>query len=272
VTGAVPRRRFRLAPYIALASRAMAREATYRFDVFGSVASVLVRLYLLKMVWTALYAHNVSPSELPLHAIITYSAVALLMGLVMDIDQTRALHDRLHDGSIVTDFLKPISVPLGFFADGTGEVLFHAALIVPSLILALLFVHIDVPSAATVVVFALSFILGYLVGFWINFILNCSAFWTLEVSGVQLIVTWLTDLLGGEIIPLVIFPVVLQKIVFVLPFAAMFSTPLLIYVGVIPPAGWPAALGVQLAWALGLGGLATLLWRAGARRIVVQGG
>jgi ABC-2 type transport system permease protein len=66
--------------------------------------------------------------------------------------------------------------------------------------------------------------------------------------------------------------VVLQKIVFVLPFAAMFSTPLLIYVGVIPPAGWPAALGVQLAWALGLGGLATLLWRAGARRIVVQGG
>ncbi|HTW86050.1 MAG TPA: ABC-2 family transporter protein [Candidatus Sulfotelmatobacter sp.] len=271
-TLATTRPKFRWAPYLALASRAMAREATYRFDVFTSIGSVLVRLYLLKMVWSALYAHNATPAELPLHAVITYSAVALLMGLVMDIDQTRALHDRLHDGTIVSDFLKPINVALGFFADGTGEVLFHAVLIVPSLVLALLVVHIDVPPAATLAMFALSFVLGYLVGFWINFILNCTAFWTLEISAVQLIVTWLTDLLGGEIIPLVLFPVVLQKIVFVLPFAAMFSTPLLIYVGVIPPAGWLAAVGVQAVWAVVLAIVAGLMWRAGARRIVAQGG
>jgi ABC-2 type transport system permease protein len=264
--------RFRLEPFLALAARAMAREATYRFDVFSNIASVVVRLYILRMVWSALYSHNPSPQELPLHAIITYTAVALLMGLVLDIDQTRALHDRLHDGSIVTDFLKPISVPLAFFADGSGEVLFHAFLIVPSLVFALLLVHIDVPPAATVGVFAVSFALGYMVGFWINFILNCTAFWTLEISAVQLIVTWLTDLLGGEIIPLVLFPVVLQKVVFALPFAAMFSTPLLIYVGVIPPSGWLPALGVQLAWAVVLGFAAMALWRAGARRIVVQGG
>jgi ABC-2 type transport system permease protein len=266
------RPRFRWAPYRALAARAMAREATYRFDVFTSIGSVLVRLYLLKMVWTALYAHNTTPAELPLHAVITYSAVALLMGLVMDIDQTRALHDRLHDGTIVTDFLKPINVALSFFADGTGEVIFHAILIVPSLVLALLVVHIDVPPPMTLAAFAVSFVLGYLVGFWINFILNCTAFWTLEISAVQLIVTWLTDLLGGEIIPLVLFPVVLQKIVFVLPFAAMFSTPLLIYVGIISPSGWAAAIGVQAVWAAVLAFAASLMWRAGTRRIVSQGG
>ena len=70
------------------------------------------------------------------------------MGLVLDIDQTRLLHDKLHDGSIATDFMKPISVPLYFFSDGTGEVLFHALLIVPALLLALLIVHIDVPAPA----------------------------------------------------------------------------------------------------------------------------
>ncbi len=129
------------------AKRAMAREATYRFDVFTSIASVLVRVYLLRMVWVALYARNAAPKELPLHAIITYSTVALLMGLVMDIDQTRALHYWLYYGSIATDFMKPIVVPLYFFADGTGEVLFHALLIVPSLVLALFFVHVDVPPA-----------------------------------------------------------------------------------------------------------------------------
>jgi ABC-2 type transport system permease protein len=260
VTGAVARPRFRLEPYVEFAKRAMAREATYRFDVFTSVASVLIRVYLLRMVWIALYAHNTAPKELPLHAVITYSTVALLMGLIMDIDQTRALHDKLHDGSIAIDFMRPISVPLYFFADGTGEVLFHAALIVPSLILALFLVHsIDVPGPGVLAAFALSFLLGYFVGFCINFILNCVAFWTLEVQAVQLI-------------PLLLFPLALQKIVVLLPFAAMFSTPLLIYVGAIPPSRYPSAIGLQVFWLAVLAAISVVMWRAGARRIVVQGG
>jgi len=272
VTQAPARPPFRLEPYIQFAQKAMAREATYRFDVFTSVASVLVRVYLLRMVWVALYARNAAPSDLPLHAIITYSTVALLMGLVMDIDQTRLLHDKLHNGSIATDFMKPIVVPLYFFADGSGEVLFHAALIVPSLLLALLIVHIDVPGPFVLATFFVSFALGYGVGFFINFILNCVAFWTLEIHAVQLIVTWVTDLFGGEIIPLVIFPPFLQKIAFALPFAAMFSTPLLIYVGVIKPDRYGAALGLQAFWLVVLAGVATVMWRAGAKRVVVQGG
>ncbi len=264
--------RFRIEPYIEFAKKAISREATYRFDVFTSIGSFVVRVYLLRMVWTALYAHNIAPTGLPLHAIITYSTIALLMGLVLDIDQTRILHDKLHDGSIATDFMKPINVPLYFFSDGTGEVVFHAALIVPALLLSLLFVHIDVPAPAVVATFALSFVLGYFVGFFINFIMNCIAFWTLEISAVQLILTWVTDLLGGGIIPLVLFPLALQNVIFVLPFAAMFSTPLLIYVGQIPPARYAAALGLQAFWLVILALIATVIWRAGARRVIVQGG
>jgi ABC-2 type transport system permease protein len=266
------RPRFRLEPYVQFAQKAMAREATYRFDVFTSIASVLVRVYLLRMVWVALYTRNAAPSDLPLHAVITYSTVAMLMGLVMDIDQTRALHDKLHDGSIATDFMKPISVPLYLFADGSGEVLFHAVLIVPSLLLALIIVHIDVPSPPVLAAFFLSFALGYLVGFFVNFIVNCIAFWTLEIHAARLIVTWVSDLFGGEIIPLVIFPAFLQRIAFALPFAAMFSTPLLIYVGVIKPERYAEVIGLQVLWLAVLALAGTLLWRAGAKRVIVQGG
>ncbi len=262
----------RIEPYIEFAKKAFLREATYRFDVFTSIGSFAVRVYLLRMVWTALYTHNAAPRNLPLHAIITYSTIALLMGLVLDIDQTRLLHDKLHDGSIATDFMKPISVPFYFFSDGTGEVLFHAFLIVPALLLSLLLVHIDVPAPGVCAAFALSFVLGYFVGFFINFILNCIAFWTLEISAMQLILTWVTDLLGGGIIPLILFPLALQKVIFVLPFAAMFSTPLLIYVGDIPPARYAAAFGLQLFWLVLLALSSAVIWRAGARRVVVQGG
>jgi ABC-2 type transport system permease protein len=262
----------RLAPYIRFAQTAINREATYRFEVFTSIGSFVVRVYLLRMVWIALYAQNSAPHGIPLHAIITYSTIALLMGLILDIDQTRQLHDKLHDGSIITDFLKPINVPLYLFSDGTGEVLFHALLMIPALAFALLIVHIDVPSAAAFGTFLVSFALGYFVGFFINFILNCVAFWTLEVTAMQLILTWVTDLLGGQIVPLVFFPEGLQQAIGILPFAAMFSTPLSIYIGTIPPEGYAAALGLQLAWVLVLGLASIVIWRAGARRIVVQGG
>jgi ABC-2 type transport system permease protein len=261
-----------LEPYYYFALKAIAREGTYRFEVFTRIGSLAVRVYLLRVVWVALYARNVAPHGVELHTIITYSAVALLMGLILDIDQTRLLHDKLHDGSIVVDMMKPISVPLYLFADGTGEVIFHAALIVPSLALALLIVHIDVPSAQVFGAFVLSFFLGYFVGFFLNFMLNCIAFWTLEISAVQLIMTWVTDLLGGQIVPLLFFPAAVQQAIFALPFAAMFSTPLLIYIGEIPPARYAEVMGLQLLWIAVLGAIATLMWRAGARRVVVQGG
>ncbi len=259
-------------PYIEFAKVAFSREATYRFEVFTSIGSLLVRVYLFRMVWSALYFHNAGIRALTLEEAITYSTVALLMSLVMDIDQTRLLVSKLEDGSIATDFMKPIIVPLYFFSDGTGEVAFHAMTIIPSLLLALLIVHIQVPSPLVLAVFFLSFFLGYLVGLLMNFVLNCIAFWTLEIQAMQLIVTWITDLLGGEVIPLVFFPPVIQSFIYFLPFAAMYSTPLLIYVGTIGPEEYVRVLLLQVVWIVIFAIAAVLMWRFGAKRVVVQGG
>ena len=67
----------------------------------------------------------------------------------------------MREGTIATDLMKPISLPLYFFSDGFGQTLLHALLIVPSLVLALLLVHVDVPPPVALVAFAFSFALGY---------------------------------------------------------------------------------------------------------------
>ena len=102
--------------------------------------------------------------------------------------------------------------------------------------------------------------------------MNAIAFWTLETFAIQLIVRWVSDLLGGQIVPLIFFPGFLQKIVLALPFAAIYSTPLLIYVGTIPPGSYLAAFSTQLAWGAGFAVLATFVWRGALKRVVVQGG
>ena len=241
-------------------------------EVFTNVGSLLVRLYLMKTVWTALYAQNAAPAGVPLHAVLTYTTVALLMSLVLEIDGTRAIREKIREGTIATDLMKPISLPLYFFSDGLGMTLLHALLILPALILSLTMVHIDVPPPHVLAAFALSVLLGYLVNFLLNFLMNCVAFWTLETFAIQLMVRWVSDLLSGQIVPLIFFPGLLQKIVLTLPFAAIYSTPLLIYLGTIPPAGYLAALAAQVGWAIAFGLLAAVVWRAAEKRVVVQGG
>jgi ABC-2 type transport system permease protein len=261
-----------LAPYVAFAAKAFSREATYRMEVFTNVASLLVRLYLMKTVWTALYAQNAAPAGVPLHAVITYTTVALLMSLVLEIDGTRAIREKIREGTIATDLMKPISLPLYFFSDGVGMTLLHAVLIVPALIASLLLVHVDVPPPHVLAAFALSFLLGYLVNFLLNFLMNCVAFWTLETFAIQLMVRWVSDLLSGQIVPLIFFPGLLQKIVLALPFAAIYSTPLLIYLGTIPPSGYLGAMAAQAGWGAAFALLSALVWRAAQSRVVVQGG
>jgi len=203
---------------------------------------------------------------------ITYATVSLLMSLILEVDGTRLIREKLREGTIATDLMKPISVPLYFFSDGIGQTMLHAVLVIPSLLFALLLVRIDVPPVATVAVFAVSFLLGYCVNFFLNFLMNSIAFWTLETFAVQLVVRWVSDLLSGQIIPLTFFPGVVGRLVFALPFAAIYSTPLLIYVGVIPRAQWLIYLAVQGIWLVLFGAMSMLVWRAASRRVVVQGG
>jgi ABC-2 type transport system permease protein len=81
-----------------------------------------------------------------------------------------------------------------------------------------------------------------------------------------------SDLLSGQIIPLTFFPGVFGRIVFALPFAAIYSTPLLIYVGIIQPHDYARYLAIQVLWLILFSGLSALVWSAASRRVVIQGG
>ncbi|GAC1568256.1 MAG: ABC-2 family transporter protein [Vulcanimicrobiaceae bacterium] len=258
--------------YLEFARKAFSREATYRVEVFTSIGSLVLRVYLMRSLWTALYAQNAAPAGIPLHAMITYTTVALLMSLVLEVDGTRLIRDKVREGSIATDLMKPISQPLYWFSDGFGQTVFHALTIVPSLVFALALVHVDVPAPGVLAAFALSFVFGYLVNFFLNFLMNVIAFWTLETFALQMMVRWASDLLSGQLVPLSFFPGLLGTIVLNLPFAAIYSTPLRIYIGELPPSAWAAAMTAQIAWLVLFGGIAAVVWRFAERRVVVQGG
>lgn len=262
----------RLDPYLEFAKKAFARESTYRLEVFTNLGSIVLRVYLMRSIWVALYAQNAAPAGIPLHAMITYATVALLMSLILELDGTRTIRESVREGKIATDLMKPINLPFYYFSDGFGQAAFHALMILPALLCALLLVRVDVPSPGVFAAFLLSFALGYLVNFFLNFLMNSVAFWTLETFAVQMMVRWASDLLGGQILPLTFFPGMLGQVVMALPFAAIYSMPLQIYIGQLRPDQFASTFAIQAMWIAAFAGLSALVWQRASRHVVVQGG
>jgi ABC-2 type transport system permease protein len=98
------------------------------------------------------------------------------------------------------------------------------------------------------------------------------AFWTLDVRGFIGLYIVVVGPFCGLFVPVHFFPEWLRVVAYATPFPSMLQTPIDVLSGWA--VGWAAAglVASQLAWLVGLIGLARLVQRRAARRLVVQGG
>jgi len=264
--------------YVEFAKRAFSREATYREEVFTHVGSIALRVYLYYALWSALYANNGPKQDFSFRDIITYATLALLIGLIYNAQGPYVVREKIREGSIAIDLMRPISVPLYVFADTLGQAGFALVQIAVSLpiaigLLALNGTHLSLPASPLIAAaFVVSVALGFLVNFFLDLLMATITFWTMEIFGFQLMVQFITSLLAGAVVPLQFFPSAVTKIATASPFAAIYSAPLTIYLGKYQGPELIATLGLQLFWVAVFAVGALALWRVGERRVVVQGG
>ncbi len=219
--------------YVEFAKRAFSREGTYRPQVFTHIGSVLLRVFLLSTLWTALYRNNGAQAGISLASMITYATLALLLDLIYGVNGAYIIREKIREGSIAIDLMRPISVPLYVLADTIGQTSFAALQIIPALALSLLLVHLDLPASfAAGLAFVVSVGLGFVVNFFLDLMMATVTFWTMEIFGVQLMVQFISSLLSGSLVPLYFFPPgLLQQLALASPFAAIYNAPLSIYIG-----------------------------------------
>ncbi len=264
----------RIRPYVEFAKRAFSREGTYRTQVFTHIGSVLLRVFLLSMVWTALYRNNGEQAGITLPAMITYATLALLLDLIYGVNGAYVIREKIREGSIAIDLMRPISVPFYVLADTVGQTLFASMQIIPALGLSLFIVHLDAPATlGAAFAFLVAVLLGFVVNFFLDLIMATITFWTMEIFGVQLMVQFISSLLSGSLVPLYFFPPgIIQQLAFASPFAAIYNAPLSIYIGKVTGLQIVTTLGTQVVWAFVFGVVALGLWRLGERQVVIQGG
>jgi len=144
----------------------------------------------------------------------------------------------------------------------------------PILTLSLFIFDVSIPARpAELVLFALSGFMGYLIIFMINFIVGLLAFWFLEVFPFQLFKYGLITIFSGGIVPVDFFPEVFQPFVAMLPFQYILYAPTVILMGHSAGSqGHGGLLAGQVFWVIALFAGCNAMWRAGQKKLVIQGG
>ncbi len=261
--------------YLAYARTALGREMAYRFNALVALAGFVAGVYVLQYVWRELYRTNeaVAPEGISLEDMLTYTVVGQLALIVVQADTTGQIRDKVRQGTVAIDLMRPASFPLYMLADHLGAALFRVFLVLPALAVGMALVDLQTPPTALhALAFVGSLALGFLVAFLLNFVVNMAAFWTLETFGLQLTIQFAGLVLSGAVVPIWFFPEWLADVARLLPFASVYGVPLSVYIGKLDGAALLWAMALQAFWVALLTAALWLVWRAAERRVVVQGG
>jgi len=246
----------------------------YRNTMLLFLGVSIVQIFMLKKVWGALYAARPGVLAIPLADLIVYLTIANLIVWSFPTQiVSRYLRERIREGSVVFDLVRPVGFVPQLVAQLVGTLGGALLIIVIALPVVALAGSLSLPAGAQAAgMFVVSLLCAYGIAGLLSMMLSMVAFWTLEIDGLTMLYVLVASFLSGALVPVAVFPGVLRTVVEWLPFQATTYVPASIYVGSLTGSVAWRAIGLQLAWVVILGLAAALMWRRAMRRVVVQGG
>ena len=259
--------------YRQIAALRMQVAYTYRTNAALELVSLLLKVYLLKMVFVAVYAGRETVDGITLRQVITFVTIANLQMFLLVPVIAWYVYERVREGQVAFDIARPAPFLSQLLAHQVGETVSAVPFVVLALPCAALLGGLQAPQSLMAgLLYMVSLGLGYLVAALMSLIIGLIAFWTLELGGVLVIYMFANQFFGGALVPLWFFPPSLRRVVDLLPFQAQTFIPLSMYTGQVSGMEAVQALALQLFWVVTLSGLAWLLWRRAIYRVVIQGG
>lgn len=187
--------------------------------------------------------------------------------IIWDLDRAIRL------GELSPQLLRPIN-PIYFYATrGLADKPLYLPILLPIIGLALWLypgAGYDL-SPLNTLTFVVVLFLSWLLYFFIQYCISLLAFWVTQATAAWQAWFSLWLVFSGYLIPLDLFPAVIVRLSFWLPFRYTFSFPLEILMGRIHGEALLAGLGVHAGWLVIGFALYQLLWRRGLRQYSAVG-
>ncbi len=247
----------------------LAYRTSLAFDLLG----LLLKVYLLNMVFTAAYAGRGTINGIHLNQVITFVTLANLQVWLLFPIIARYLYGRIRQGQVAFDLARPVPILGQLLAHQVGATAARFPVVLLSMPLIMIVGGLEPPPSATAgLLYLLSLALGYLITVLIALMIGLLGFCTIEIRGFLIIYDFASQFFAGALVPLWFFPPLLRRAADVLPFQAQAFIPISLYIGQISGVQAVEALALQLLWVGSLGGFAWLLWQRVLWRITIQGG
>jgi ABC-2 type transport system permease protein len=265
--------RWNLPGYLQQIRAAMQIPMTYRGNWIMHFVHVLLQIYVLRLVWTSVYAGRSDVGGVGLSQLIAYLTLVNLQASIIWPFVSDYIQERVRDGKIAIDLARPIGLIDQLLAYQLGMNLASAPFVFLSLIPAYFVGGLLPPASPLAALFYLiSLALAWAITVLLGLLLGLTTFWTIENGGMMMIYQLISQFFAGMMVPLPFFPPVLRTIAGFLPFQSQGFVPIASYLGQIQGIDLISALALQLTWIVLLTLLARLVWARAMRRVVVQGG
>lgn len=259
--------------YIQFAVIKFRNKMAYRFDYLLGILNTLLSFVVYWSIYKALYDGASAVDGVTFSMVTTNFIISLGLSSAFSKNEM-FLQDKIKQGTIANELLKPVNFKLRMLFEDIGEGAFSVVFnFLPTVVIAAFFAQLSAPSSAVNIFLCLiSVVLGYIVLWQISFIVQSWSFWLFSVWGLVTIKNVIINILAGAYIPMWFMPDWLKNAIRFTPFDSIYFTPVQLYLGELQ--GWEILINFarQILWIVILYGIGELCWRKGIKRLVVQGG
>lgn len=258
----------------AFIARAFKQSYVYRTNVWIAFVRAILGLLIAFSVWTALYRGVEHVNGITYADMVQYVIINSLVTALVGSSIAQKLGQRVADGTIGNDLIKPFNVKWYLVSEQIGENLFRLVFsTVPAAVVAVLVYGFGLPAEPyQLLLFALSLLLGIVIMFYFHLIVGTWVFWIKTSFYIDWLSRAVFTLFAGTVVPIWFYPPLLQHMSYYLPFRLVSFEPIAIYIGKHSWASAWQVIAVQAGWIVLFVVLERWLWRKAQDQVVVHGG
>ncbi len=251
------------------------QQSTYRLAALGGlVANVTFGFLKVAVLFATVDAAGGELNGYDIGAMSAY--IWLSQGLLGSINLSGRsdLANRIKEGDVAVDFLRPLSVQGAAIAQEVGGSIWSLVPRgIPSVAMGALTVGMTMPTTVLPYVLGLlSLLLGITLGATAVYVVATFGFWLIETRGVQILYMVISGFFAGLFVPIDLFPDWLRILAEATPFPAMMMYPVDILSGRADGPESFVLIAAQVGWLALTWFIGHLLTRAGRHKLEVQGG
>ena len=246
----------------------------YRFGFLFSILGNIIYLGVAYYLWRSIYQSREILNGLTFNETFLYVGLGSSIFILLKTYADWIINFEIQQGTIAVYLTKPLDFQLYSLFTNFGAVLMNlTAITIPTAIVLIFVFKVQVAYGIGLLLFPISLIFAFLISFSIDFFIGLISFYSESVWGVITTKDIIVTVLSGSLIPLQFFPEAIQKVLYWLPFQAIYHTPLMMITKA--DLGWQTFLPMlllQIAWAIILLVGSRLFYNQAIKVVRISGG